>query len=450
MNSYEEFSKKDKPTDYFIKLSETLSKLNEELNAFNVISDLSKLTNFPISVKDNICTKDVETTASSKILKGYIPPFDATVVSKIREKNTFSFLGKTNMDEFGFGSFGVNSEKCAKNPFNTSYVSGGSSSGSAIATSILKYHISIAESTGGSISTPSAFCGVVGFTPTYGSVSRYGLIDYSNSLDKIGIIARKSEDIRFMYDIIKGKDIYDTTSVDINCNNQNNKTIILIDELIKEINPEIEKLFLELVDKFSKMGYVIKHKSIPFIEKAIASYYIIAMAEASTNLAKYTGFKYGFKNENISEKYNQFFTTSRSNFGKEAKRRVVLGTFVRSASVKDMYYSKALKTRTLLINELSKVLNEGFILSPVMPIKTPKFDEINNFSPLEVYKTDMLTIPPNLCGFPHIAFPYAYLNGMPVGAQLITKHWNDYAIIDIVSEWENNFKYNFKYNLGSI
>lgn len=450
MNSFEEFSRKDKPDDYFIKLIDEISKLNSELNAFNNLSDSSELKNFPISVKDNICIKDIETTASSKILKGYMPPFDATVISKIKEKNVFSFLGKTNMDEFGFGSFGVNAEKLAKNPFNTLYVSGGSSSGSAIATSILKYHISIAESTGGSISTPSAFCGVVGFTPTYGSISRYGLIDYSNSLDKIGIMARNSEDIRFMYDIIRGKDSYDTTCVNGKLTNENNKTIILIDELIHGINPEIEKYFLELVDKFSKMGYTIKHKSIPFIDKAIASYYIIAMAEASTNLAKYTGFKYGFKNEDISEKYNQFFTNSRSKFGKEAKRRLVLGTFVRSASVKDLYYSKALKTRALLINELSKVLNEGFILSPVMPIKTPKFDEINSFSPLEVYKTDILTIPPNLCGFPHISFPYKYLDGMPLGAQLVTKHWNDYAILDIVSKWESNFTYNFKYNLGSL
>ncbi|MEM0201384.1 MAG: amidase family protein [Candidatus Micrarchaeaceae archaeon] len=450
MNSYEEFLKKDKPKDYFIKVHDELSRLNQELNLFNKISDPSKLNNFLISVKDNLCVKDIETTASSKILEGYIPPFDATVISKIKEKNMFSLLGKTNMDEFGFGSFGVNSEKQAKNPFNKEYVSGGSSSGSAIATSILKYHISIAESTGGSISTPSAFCGVVGFTPTYGSISRYGLIDYANSLDKIGIMARKAEDVKFMYDIIKGPDKYDTTCINKNCTNQNNKIIILIDELIKGLNPEIEKSFLNLVNKFEKLGYTVKHKSIPFIDKSIASYYIIAMAEASTNLAKYTGFKYGFKNENISQKYNEFFTDSRSNFGKEAKRRIVLGTFVRSASVKDLYYSKALKIRSLLIQELNKVLDEGFILSPVMPIKTPKFSELNSFSPLEIYKTDILTIPPNLCGLPHISFPYDYLEGMPLGAQLITKHWNDYAIIDVVSQWESIFNYKFKYNLGLL
>lgn len=449
MNSIEEFNKKQRPDDYYIKLNSELVKLNEKLNIFNTISQENISSGFLFSVKDNICVKNVETTASSKILKGYFPPFNATVVERMKN-NGFSFLGKTNMDEFGFGSFGINSEHIAKNPFDERYVTGGSSSGAAAATAILKYHIAIAESTGGSISTPAAFCGVVGFTPTYGSISRYGLIDYSNSLDKIGIMARKSEDIKYVYEKIRGPDSHDTTCVDKKCTDTDKKKIILIDQLITGLDVEIEKEFLLFVKKLENLGYTIEHRSLPFIDKAIPSYYIIAMAEASTNLAKYTGFKYGLKNNDFSQQYNTFFTNARENLGPEAKRRVVLGTFVRSASVKNLYYSKALKVRSLLINELNKILVDGFILSPVMPIKTPRFEDTNKLSPLEVYKTDMLTIPPNLCGFPHISFPYSYLHGMPLGAQLVTKHWNDTAIIDFVSKWESSFNYDFKYNLGVL
>ena len=449
MNSIEEFKQKTKPDEYYLKLHEELMNINKKLNAFNNITDQQKITGFPFSVKDNICVKGVETTASSKILKGYMPPFNATVIEKL-DRAGLSFIGKTNMDEFGFGSFGTNTENIARNPFNEQYVAGGSSSGAAIATSVLKYHVAIAESTGGSISTPAAFCGVVGFTPTYGSVSRYGLIDYSNSLDKIGVMARKAEDILFIYNIIKGQDKYDSTCVGKDCVSDIKKKIILIEQLITGLNPEVEREFMHLVDLLEKKGYKIERRSLEFIDKAIPSYYIIAMAEASTNLARYTGFKYGYKNEDLLQNYNTFFTNARKMFGNEAKRRIVLGTFVRSASVKELYYSKALKVRSLLIKELTALLREGFILSPVMPIKTPKFDEVRKMSPLEVYKSDILTIPPNLCGFPHISFPYAYSDGMPLGAQLVTEHWNDYALLEFVKEWESSFKYNFKYNIGAL
>ncbi|MGC8479148.1 MAG: amidase family protein [Candidatus Micrarchaeia archaeon] len=450
MNSYELFMSKDKPTDYYVKLREEVLKINEKLNIFNNVSESNKLNGFLFSVKDNICVKDVESTASSEILKGYIPPFDATVIKKLKEKKGMSFLGKTNMDEFGFGSFGINCKKPAKNPFDERYVAGGSSSGAAAATSILKYHIAIAESTGGSISTPAAFCGVVGFTPTYGLVSRYGLIDYANSLDKIGVIGRSAEDVEFAYNLIKGHDKNDTTSLNKEITREDKNSIILIKELVDGLSPEVEKEFMHLVEKLSGMGYAIKNRSMPFIDKAIASYYIIAMAEASTNLAKYTGFKYGLKNPDITQEYNTFFKNVRESFGKESKRRIVLGTFVRSSSVKDLYYSKALKARAILIKQMGQILEEGFILSPVMPIKTPKFEETSTLSALEVYKTDILTIPPNLCGFPHISFPYSYMENMPLGAQLVTKHWNDYALTNFVSNWEKGFNYKFKYNIGSL
>jgi aspartyl-tRNA(Asn)/glutamyl-tRNA(Gln) amidotransferase subunit A len=443
----EEFLEAEKPQDYYIKLIGDLKFLNGKLNAFNQINEKIN-SGIPFSVKDNICVKNVGTTASSKILKGYIPPFDATVIERMPKE--FSFIGKTNMDEFGFGSWGINTENIARNPFDERHVAGGSSSGAAIATSVLKYHVAIAESTGGSIATPASFCGVVGFTPTYGSISRYGLIDYSNSLDKIGIMARSSSDIKRVLKEVRGPDKKDTTAVSAKTTNQKYKKLILIDQLIDSLDDEVKSKFMSFVDRLSAMGYAIENRSIKHLTSSIPTYYIIAMAEASTNLAKYNGYKYGFKNEEFGKNYNEFFSDSRANFGAEAKRRVVLGTFVRSASIRNRYYDKAMRIRRLIINEMDQILKDGFIISPVMPIQTPKIDEVKTLTPVQTYKMDILTIPPNLCGYPHISFPYAYHKDLPLGAQLISNHFNDDAVIDFVSEWEKGFEYKFRYNLGSI
>ncbi|MFP3289472.1 MAG: amidase family protein [Candidatus Micrarchaeota archaeon] len=447
INSIEEFASIEKGSDYYQKLLEELAQLNEKLHAFSNIN--SSINSFPFSAKDNLCVKGVETTASSKILDGYIPPYNATVVERLLN-NGFSFLGKTNMDEFGFGSFGINAHEIARNPFDERYVAGGSSSGAAVATSILKYHVAIAESTGGSIATPASFCGVVGFTPTYSTISRYGLIDYSNSMDKIGIMARTAKDIRPIFDLIRGPDGYDSTTSDSSITSINKKKLIVIDQLLDLVDQRIRELFEKMLDKLNAKGYTIEHRSIDLIDASIASYYIIAMAEASTNLARYTGFKYGFKIEDFDKGYNEFFTEARSVFGEEAKRRILLGTFVRSANVKDKYYFKALKVRDMLSSRLEKILEEGFIILPVMPIPTPKIEDAKKLTPLQVYKMDALTIPPNLCGLPHISFPYAYDNGLPLGAEVITSKFNDYAIIDFVEEWEEDFEYKFKYNIGEI
>ena len=446
INSIEEFASIEKGSDYYQKLLEELTRLNERLHAFSNINS-SINSGFPFSAKDNLCVKGIETTASSKILAGYIPPYNATVVERLLN-NGFSFLGKTNMDEFGFGSFGINAQEIARNPFDERYVAGGSSSGAAVATSILKYHVAIAESTGGSIATPASFCGVVGFTPTYSAISRYGLIDYSNSMDKIGIMARTAKDIKPVFDLIRGPDGYDSTTSDLSITSINKKKLIVIDQLLDLVDQRIKELFEKMLDKLNAKGYSIEHRSIDLIDASIASYYIIAMAEASTNLARYTGFKYGFKIDDFDKGYNEFFTEARSVFGEEAKRRILLGTFVRSANVKDKYYFKALKVRDMLSSRLEKILEEGFIILPVMPIPAPKIEDAKKLTPLQVYKMDALTIPPNLCGLPHISFPYAYDNGLPLGAEVITSRFNDYAIIDFAEEWEEDFEYKFKYNIG--
>ena len=447
-SSIEEFLKEEKPDGYYEKLTRELEKLNSKFHMFSSISKEIR-SGLPFSVKDNICVKDVESTASSDILAGYTPPFDATVIERL-PKREFGFIGKTKMDEFGFGSFGVNCKDHSLNPFDEKRVTGGSSSGSAAATAILKHHISISESTGGSISAPAAFCGVVGFTPTYGLVSRYGLIDYANSLDKIGVMGRSAKDIGYVFEKIRGSDRYDTTCVDHQVSNDARKTLVVLDQLMKGVDQEVLSSFDRTIGKLQNFGYSVEHKSIPFIDKVIPAYYIVSMAEASTNLAKYTGFKYGFKVNDFSKGYNEFFTEARNNFGSEAKRRIVLGTFVRSASVKSRYYEKALKLRHMLIETMGAILKDGFIISPTMPIKAPTVKEAKELNPVKAYGMDSITIPPNFAGLPHISFPSDYIGGMPVGTQIVTNHFNDHAILDFVENWEKQFEYKFKYNVGAL
>ena len=448
MSSINEFYSKEKKESYYETLVKELSSLNKELNAFSTINE-SINSGYPFSAKDNICVKGFESTASSRILAGYKPEFSATSINKLLSKD-FGFLGKTVMDEFGFGSFGVNCETPARNPFNPEYVAGGSSSGAAVAASIMKYHLAIAESTGGSISTPAAFCGVVGFTPTYGTVSRYGLIDYANSLDKIGIISRHAEDIREAFSVIQGEDPRDSTSVGKVPEEKKKDKIIILKEAMEHAEEKVRSSFAMLIGKLENMGYRVEEKSFEPISKAVSIYYIISMAEASTNLAKYTGFKYGYQGEDFTKRYNAFFTEARNKFGEEAKRRVILGTFVRGASVKSKYYGKALRARALIIDGMNKLLGDGYILTPTMPITTPKFTEVKELTPLQSYASDILTIPPNLCGFPHISFPYDYVGGMPLGAQLVSSHFNDNAVIGFAEQWEKQFEYKFRYNLGSL
>ena len=419
-----------------------LKQENEKLNAFNFIDENDKSGKI-ISVKDNICVKGMPATASSKILQGYIPGFNATVIERL-EKTGFSVIGKTNMDEFGFGSFGLNSEHYARNPFNEEYITGGSSSGSAVATALIKGHVSIAESTGGSISAPASFCGVVGLTPTYGVISRYGLIDYASSLDKIGFMGKSVDNIREVMEKTIGGDPKDTTSLSVTISNKKPNKLYVIDNLMTGVNEVIKDRFEDLLAKLSAKGYKIEHTKIDYLEYSVPAYYIISMSEASTNLAKYQGFKYGFKVKDFSLNYNEFFMSARKQFGKEAKRRVILGTFIRSKSITQRYYEKALAIRHALIARMDKILKEGFIIMPSMPIFTPKISEVKDISPVEAYSMDMLTVPPNLCGFPHMSFPYFYEKGMPIGAQIITNHFNDYSLLDFLSEWESDFKYKFK------
>lgn len=448
MDQFKEFSSIEITEDYHQKLVEELTEANAKLKAFTVINELIG-EGFPFSVKDNICVKNVETTAGSEILRGYLPPFDATAVSRMKEKG-YAFLGKTAMDEFGFGSFGINTYQIARNPFDTDRVAGGSSSGAAVATSILKYHVALCESTGGSIANPASLCGVVGFTPTYGTVSRYGLVDYSNSLDKIGVMGRSADTVKNAFNVIRGEDPMDSTSSDKDVTSENRKKLYVVKNMLEDVDRRIKGSFEGLLNKLGSEGYEISEVEIKSIEKAIPAYYIISMAEASTNLARYTGYKYGRKVEDFTKNYNDFFTEARKSFGIEAKRRIIAGTLVRGASVRGKYYTMALKVRRLIINRLEELLKDGFIINPSVPFIAPRISDAAKMDPVTIYAGDFLNIPPNLAGLPHVSFPFDYIDGMPIGAQLTTSHFNDHAILDFVSEWEKGFEYRFKYNIGSV
>ncbi|MBU2639932.1 MAG: Asp-tRNA(Asn)/Glu-tRNA(Gln) amidotransferase subunit GatA [Nanoarchaeota archaeon] len=421
--------------------------LNRKYNCFNVISeDLAlelseaqernskgRLAGLPISIKDCICVKNVESRAGSLILKDYKPPFNATIIQKLIDEGAI-IIGKTSQDEFGFGGFSTNTDNIPKNPFDLDTSCGGSSGGSACFTQLTKNpHASISESTGGSIANPSSFCGVASLTPTYGLVSRYGLIDYANSLDKIGVMTKTTQEINPILDIIAGKDEKDSTSLSIKRNSDNKvKKIAIIKEAFEIENKEIKDLILSNIKDYDVI-------SLPLNKKySIPTYYIIAMSEASTNLAKYCGLRYGATLP-LKGNFDTFFSKVRSEyFQKESKRRIILGTFARMSGFRDAYYLKAMKVRTLLINEYKKAFKKyDILISPTMPILPPKFSEINKLTPLQNYQMDALTVGPNLAGLPHTSVPTGFIGKFPVGTMLISNHLDEEKLLNFGEQIEN-------------
>ncbi|MEM4247091.1 MAG: amidase family protein [Candidatus Woesearchaeota archaeon] len=419
------------------EIVEEAKKLNEQYNFFITLKHPQE--GIPVAVKDNICTKGIPTSAGSKILEQYIPPFDATVVVRLKA-NGYSILGKTAMDEFGFGTFSANTFRVPKNPHDPKRSCGGSSGGSAGYIAASKFaRFALAQSTGGSISAPAAFCGVVGLTPTYGRVSRYGLIDYANSLDKIGVVAKTVRDASRALEVISGPDGKDETCQGVRFRDPpklSKKVTIGIPKewLAQEIDAGVKKCFDDAVKKLESLGIAVKEISIPTTPYALAAYYIIALAEASTNLAKYCGLRYGstLPLEGGGE-YWEYFSRVRSKyFGTEAKRRILLGTFVRMAGYRDKYYVQAQKIRQLLINDFKKAFKDvDVIAAPTMPIVAPTFEEIKKLSPLEEYSMDVLTVPANLAGLPHLSIPCGTAKGMPVGLHLIADHNNDELLVQV-------------------
>ncbi|MFH1066110.1 MAG: amidase family protein [Nanoarchaeota archaeon] len=422
------------------KVLEKTEKLNKEYNYFNTISNelaielaeklmknpKGKLAGIPVSVKDCICVKGVETTAGSKILRGYKPVFNATAVERAIKEGAI-IIGKTSQDEFGFGSFNMNvgiDFQVPKNPFDAARVCGGSSGGSAGITQIADFpHISIAESTGGSIACPASFCGVAGLTPTYGLVSRYGLIDYASSLDKIGVMAKTSEECKLMLDVIKGHDTNDATSLLDDYKGGKHSGIAIVKEAL-DVDENIKKVFLKFLKKNDIEYDTI---SLPLAAKyANHAYYLVATSEASTNLAKFCGFKYGAE-FTLDDSFNEFFSKSRSScLGKEAKRRILIGTYARMAGFRDAFYLKALKARTLIIKDYKEAFRHyDTLLCPAMPTIAPKMNDISKMTPLQNYMMDILTVGPNLAGLPHLNVTAGFADKMPVGVMAIADHLNE-------------------------
>jgi len=385
-----------------------------------------KLFGVPVTVKDAICVKGLESKAGSKILKGYKPIFDATVIEKAKEQGAI-IVGKTTQDEFGFGTFSTNTQKVPKNPFDNSRSCGGSSGGGAGFSAYTKnYHLSIGESTGGSIACPSSFCGVVGFTPTYGLVSRYGLIDYANSLDKIGSIARNVDDASLLLSVISGADERDSTNLakDYYPKEEMIKRIGVVKELLNSSDDNVKSVINKKIDELRKY-FVVEEISLPLNFKyALPAYYTIATCEASTNLAKLCGLRYGVQDGVEGKGFNEYFSQMRSEyFSEESKRRIILGTFARMSGYRDAYYLKAMRVRTKLINEFENAFKKfDILINPTMPTLAPRFSDIEKLTPLQNYTMDMCTIPVNLAGLPHININAGFSNSLPVGLMVTAPH----------------------------
>lgn len=410
----------------------------------------SPLAGVPIAIKDNICTKGVKTTCGSKILYNFVPPYNATVIDKLMEAGAV-IIGKTNMDEFAMGCTTETSFfGSTKNPINTEYVPGGSSGGSVAAVAAMETFYALGSDTGGSIRQPSAYCGVTGIKPTYGTVSRFGLIAYASSLDQIGPIARNVSDCAVALDIISGYDKMDSTSIETD-KYEYSKALV---EDVKGMRIGIPKGYLgegldrevkESIIKASKVleenGAIVEEFDLEAIEYAIPAYYVIACAEASSNLSRYDGVKYGYRAEDVEGLSNLYKKTRSKGFGYEVKRRMMIGSFVLSSGYYDAYYNKALRVRALIREVFEKAFEKyDVILGPTTPSTAPKLNESLS-EPLKMYLGDIYTVSVNLAGLPAISLPCGTdSKGLPIGLQLIGKHFGEKDIIRVAYTYEQRRK----------
>ena len=415
----------------------------------------SKLAGIPIGIKDNLCTKGVLTTCGSKMLENFVAPYDATIVERLNAEGMIS-LGKLNMDEFAMGSSTENSAiKKTKNPWNLNTVPGGSSGGSAAAVAANMVPWALGSDTGGSIRQPSSFCGVVGLKPTYGLVSRYGLVAYASSLDQIGPITKDVKDCAMLLNILAGKDQRDTTSIDrpkvdytaALKNDVKGLRIAVPKEFFGEgINEEVKAKLEEAIAKYKELGAIVDEVSLDVAEHALATYYIIACAEASSNLGRFDGIRYGHRAENCEKLRDIYFNSRSEGFGPEVKRRIILGTYVLSSGYYDAYYKKAQKVRTLIVNQFEEVFkNHDVILTPTSP--TTAFEFGAKSSPLEMYLADICTVSVNVAGLPGISIPCGVDGkGMPIGMQLIGNKFQEETILNAAYTYEQatNFRANYK------
>ncbi|MFA6642335.1 MAG: amidase family protein [Methanomethylophilus sp.] len=423
---------------------ERLNNTYQMFHAFTADTDPGDAV-FLFSAKDNLTSKDFETCCGSRILEGYRPVFDATAIANLRRAGG-KLIGKTNMDEFGFGTFSTNSAfGVPKNPFDRERSCGGSSGGSACAAAILDGHVSLGVSTGGSVCCPASFCGVYGLVPTYGRVSRYGLIDYGNSLDKIGLLARDPAKLKQYLPVIAGKDPHDPTSAcqpPLELKGAKIRSVAVPQEAVEGISTDVKNAFESGLETLRSLDIDVEYVDVPELRYAMPAYYILATSEASTNLARYCGMRYGRQDGDYTLGFDAYFSSFRTDyFGDEAKRRILLGTYTRMEGFRDRYYAKALQVRMDVIDAYKRIFaGHDAVLTPTMPFVSPKFADISQMSAVETYKTDFLTVPPNLAGTPHLNCPCGYnAAGLPVGMQFVTDHWQEDKLVTMAAEWNKIF-----------
>lgn len=438
-----------------VNRDEALEKAKEVQTKIDSGELTSPLAGVPIAVKDNICTKNLKTTCASKMLESFVPCYDATVIERLENAGAI-VLGKLNMDEFAMGSTGETSHfGASKNPWDTNRVTGGSSSGAAGAVASKTAMLTLGSDTGGSIRQPASYCGVTGFKPTYGTVSRYGLVAHASSLDQIGPIARNVADCAALMDVISGLDPKDSTTLNIGTPNFLNN---LSDDIsgmkialprecfeVKGLDPEVSKKVKNVAEVLRSKGAIVEEISLSFLDYGVADYYIIASAEASSNLSRFDGVKYGFRAE--TESLSEVYSKSRSEgFGDEVKRRILLGTFVLSSGFYDAYYNKALKVKRVIKEAYDKVFETyDAILCPTAPTTAPTIGKSLS-DPLQMYLSDIFTVSVNIAGLPALSMPCGFdKNGLPIGAQLIGPQLGEQKVLNIghayqsVTDFHNRF-----------
>ncbi len=457
-NAYlDKINQREKDVESFVTiLSEEAKKQAEEIQEKKKEGKInSRFAGIPIGIKDNICTKGIKTTCSSKMLENFISPYDATVVEKLKNENMIN-LGKLNMDEFAMGgSTEYSYFKKTKNPWNLNRVPGGSSGGSAAAVAAELVPWALGSDTGGSIRQPSSFCGVVGLKPTYGLVSRYGLVAFASSLDQIGPITKDVRDSALLLNIIAGPDKKDTTSKNMEKidyekglkNDVKGLKIAIPKEFYGDgINEEVKQTLQKAIEKYKEMGAEVTEVSLDIAKYSLATYYIIACAEASSNLGRFDGIRYTYRTkeyQNLKELYKK---TRSEGFGKEVKRRIILGTYVLSSGYYDAYYKKAQQVRTLVMNEFNKIFeNYDVILVPTSPTVAFCIGSKSN-NPMEMYLADICTVSVNIAGLPAISIPAGVdKEGMPIGMQIIRKKFEEQKILNTAYAFEQEIKFREKY-----
>ena len=438
---------------FITELTEEGMKKAEEIQAkIDRGEEVGKLAGIPIGIKDIICTKGVKTTCASKMLENFVAPYDATVMNKINAEEMID-LGKLNMDEFAMGgSTEYSYFKKTRNPWDLSRVPGGSSGGSAAAVAANMVPWALGTDTGGSIRQPASFCGVVGLKPTYGLVSRYGVVAFASSLDQVGVFTKDVQDCAELLNVISGYDEMDTTSVDVGPKDYTKSLqkdikglkIGVPKEFYGEgINPEVKASLEKAIEEYKKIGAEVEEFSLDIANYALATYYIIACAEASSNLGRYDGIRYTYRSPE-AKTLKEIYKKSRSEaFGAEVKRRIILGTYVLSSGYYDAYYKKAQQVRTLVMNEFNKAFEKyDVIVTPVSPTTAFKLGE-RSTNPMEMYLADICTVSVNIAGLPGISVPCGVdSQGLPIGMQIIGNKFSEETIIKAAYAYEQatNFR----------